>query len=326
MHDAPMTGRLLAVCGWLAWQVGRPFGHTPLRRRRWPAMVLAAMLVVLSAVPIVLPMLEPQPQDVTVQEVMDGAVTEPDRWIRLRGRLVELQQRPAPGSGRYGLLVDQENTLRAIVVRSRARLPDDPDTMLTGHVVEDAVTVDEETLPIEATVFGTPPQIVGDRLVELDETATPVRVVPWPVSIAPALLAVVLIAGARAGYPIFRPTTEVDVLSAPLGPGERVPAAYGGRVGDNLRDLADPGGALLLVRRAEAGNVLNVQPLSDDGRPAPAPVTVGGGWSTGRLGYVHTVSETVPALRIRSELVDATFLFARVGERDRAATLVSVER
>ncbi len=55
-------------------------------------------------------------------------------------------------------------------------------------------------------------------------------------------------------------------------------------------------------------------------------MTIGGSWTTGRLGYVYTVSETVPALVLRSELVDATFLFARTAERDRVAALVTIER
>ena len=41
---------------------------------------------------------------------------------------------------------------------------------------------------------------------------------------------------------------------------------------------------------------------------------------------MHALNETVPALAIRSELVDAIFLFARTAERDRVAALVTVER
>ena len=152
------------------------------------------------------------------------------------------------------------------------------------------------------------------------------RVIHWPLSILPILLAAVLLVGARAGYPVFRPTTEVDVLTAPLGPGERVPAAYGGRVGSNVHDLADPGAALLLVRRGANGNFLTAQPLADGGSVAPPPVTIGGSWTSGRVGYVHTVTETVPALVVRSELVDATFLFARTTERDRVGALIAVDR
>ncbi len=102
-----------------------------------------------------------------------------------------------------------------------------------------------------------------------DPVATAVRMVWWPLAIPPALLAALLLVGARSGYPLFRPTTEVDVLAGPLGPGERLPAAYGGRIGSTRRDLADPGGALLIVRRGPKGNLLTAQPLADDGGVAP---------------------------------------------------------
>jgi hypothetical protein len=82
---------------------------------------------------------------------------------------------------------------------------------------------------------------------------------------------------------------------------------------------------LLIVRQGPKGNLLTAQPLTDDGGVAPAPVTIGGSWTAGRLGYVYTVSETVPALVLRSELVDTTFLFARTAERDRVAALVTVD-
>jgi hypothetical protein len=197
-------------------------------------------------------------------------------------------------------------------------------TVVTGHLEPATVAVEEE-LPIEATVAGTPPRVVPDNLLLPDPVPHPERSIAWPLAIPPALLAVLLLIGARSGYPVFRPTVEVDVLSAPLGPGERVPAAYGGRIGPNHAELADPGGALLMVRRGPRGNLLTAQPLPDVG-PAPAPVTIGGGWTSGRVGYVYTVTESVPALEVRSELADATFLFARVAERDRVASLVSIER
>ncbi|HEX2883938.1 MAG TPA: hypothetical protein VHQ42_05135 [Candidatus Limnocylindria bacterium] len=233
-----MMGRFLALCGWLAWQVGRPFRVGPLRRLgSAPVVAVAAILAVLAAAPLVLPFLDPQPEDALVQQIFDGRVADPEGWVRLHG-----------------------------------------------------------------------------------------RVVPWWLSLVPAILAVMLAIGARVGYPLFRPSVEVDVLSAPLTVGERIPAAYGGRVGPNVRDLADPGGALFVMRRAPTGDVLTAQPLPDDGGVAPQPVTVGGSWTSGRIGYVFTVTETVPALRLRTELVDATFLFARTTERDRVASMVTVER
>lgn len=315
-------GRLLAICGWLAWQVRRPL------RQLGTALpiAVAVLLVIVAALPIVIPQLDPQPQDATVQEVVDGAVTEPAGWIRLQAHvIVPLSEAPTDERGRYGLLVDETDELRAIVLRSEQPITADESTAITGHLAEATVVV-EEDLPIEATVAGTPPTIVPDRLLELDPTPKPVRVVLWPLSIPPLLLAAMLVVGSRVGYPVFRPTSEIDVLTGPLGPGERLPAAYGGRIGPNIRALADPGGALLLVRRGPKGNLLTAQPLADDGGVAPAPVTIGGSWTSGRIGYVYTLSETVAALLIRSELVDATFLFARRAERDRVAALITVER
>jgi hypothetical protein len=319
-----MVGRMLAICGWLAWQLQRPFrGFGARWLGRAIVVGLALVLVVAAAAPIVVPLLDPQPEDAGVQDVFDGAIAEPDGWIRLRGRIVPLSEAPADRPGPFALLVDAGEPLRAIVLETTARASEL--AVVTGRLVAATVMV-TENLPIEATVAGTPPRIVPDQLLVADPEPTPERQVWWPLAIIPALLAVVLLVGVRSGYPVFRPTREVDVLSAPLGPGERLPAAYGGRIGPNRCELTDPGGALLLVRRGPQGALLTAQPLVEDGRLAPAPVTIGGGWTSGRLGYVYTASETVPALIVRSELVDATFLFARVAERDRVAGLVTIER
>lgn len=288
-------------------------------------MVVGVLLIGAAAAPLVIPQLDPQPQDATVQEIIDSQVVEPSGWVRLEGRVVPLEDSPTGERGIFALLVDGTDTLRSIVVRAGEPIDAAGSAVVTGHLATVPVVVDEE-LPIEATVAGTPPQIVADQLIELDTTPKPERVVLWPISILPALLAAALLIGARVGYPIFRAATEIDVLSGPLGPGERLPAAYGGKIGPNERELADPGGVLLLVRRGTSGNLLTAQPLADDGGVAPAPITIGGSWTGGRLGYVYTASETVPALVIRSELVDATFLFARTAERDRVAALISVDR
>jgi hypothetical protein len=321
-------GRSLAICGWLAWQTRRLFRGGARRERAGSviALALAGLLLTLAALPIVLPQLDAQPEDVTVQQIFDGTTTHPDGWVRLRGRLTPLTEPVTDKPGSYALLIDAVNPLRAVVVRGAEQLDAAASAAPTG-ILTSLVVLVEEDLPIEATVAGTPPRIVVDRIVALDPSPKPVRSVLWPISIPPALLAVMLLIGTRTGYPVFQPTSEVDVLAGPLAPGERVPSAYGGRIGANERALTDPGGALLLVRRGPRGSLLTAQPLADeDGRPAPAPVTIGGSWTSGRIGSVHTVRETVPALQVRSEQVDATFLFARTAERDRVAALVAVSR
>ncbi len=323
VHHAPVFGRLMAICGWLAWQVRGPFRRSTGLSRAAP-FALAFILVALAAAPIVVPMLDPQPQESTVQDVIDNLVTEATGWVRLRGEVVPLPASPTDEPGEYALLVDEADTLQAIVLTADDRLAADESTIVTGHIVP-AIAIVEE-VPFEATVFGAPPEVVVDRIVELDGFAKPERATWWPLSILPLVFAVLLIIGASVGYPIFRPTTEVDVLSTPLGPGERLPAAWGGRLGSIERDLGDPGAALLVVRPGPKGNVLTAQPLSDDDGPAPQPVSIGGGWTSGRVGNVYTATESVPALIVRAENVDATFLFARTGERDRVAALIAVER
>jgi hypothetical protein len=320
-----MFGRFLAICGWLAMKVGGPFTGPLSALRPWAPFVVAGLLLVLAAAPIVAPLFQAQPQDVTIQQILEGGVSEPSRWVRMQGRVVPLTESPADEPGSYGLFVDAADTLQAIVVRSGEQIARAPSTAITGHLAGAIVAV-EEDLPLEATVFGAPPTIVPNLVVQLDDAALPERVVLWPLSILPLLLAVVLVVGAAVGYPVFRPTSEVDVVSSPLAPGERVPAAFAGRLGPMVRELADPGAALIVVRPGPSGNVLTAQPLSDDERPAPPPVPIGGGWSRGRIGWVYTVSEAVPALRLRAESIDATLLFAKTGERDRVAGLIAVDR
>jgi len=318
-------GRMLAICGWVAWHTRRPFDGTWLRSAgALLAPGLAVVFLVLAAVPLVVPLLDPQPEDVSVQQVFDAMTAHPDGWARLTGRITPLVESPTGQDGSFGLLIDAVNPLRAIVVEG-PDLEALPSTVVTGRLSARGALV-EEVLPMEATVAGTPPRVVPDRVVTLDATPTPPRSVLWPLALPPLLLAAILAIGARLGYPIFRPTSEIDVLANPLAPGERVPSAYGGRIGPNHADLADPAGALLLIRRGPRGNLLTAQPLGDGSSPAPAPVTIGGSWTSGRIGSVHTVRETVAALEVRSELVDATFLFARTAERDRVAALIAVER
>jgi hypothetical protein len=320
-----MFGRFLAICGWLAMKVRRPFTGPLAALRPWAPIVVAGLLLLLAVAPIVAPLFQAQPEDVTVEQILDGAVTEPSGWVRLQGRVVPLTESPVDEPGRYGLFVDAADTLQAIVVRSGQQIARAPSTSISGHLAGAIVAV-EEDLPLEATVFGAPPAIAPNLLVQLDDAAMPARVVLWPLSILPVVLAVILVIGAVVGYPVFRRTSEVDVVSSPLAPGERVPAAFAGRLGPEVRELADPGALLIVVRPGPNGNVLTAQPLSDDERPAPPPVRIGGGWARGRIGWVYTVSEAVPALRLRSDLIDATLLFAKTGERDRVAGLIAVDR
>ncbi|MEO5985671.1 MAG: hypothetical protein ABIW50_02315, partial [Candidatus Limnocylindria bacterium] len=212
-------GRAMALVGWMAWVLRRPFD-----RRGWSSVgnfvapALAAMLLVAAAAPIVIPLLDPQPEDVSVQQVFDGAVVNPDGWVRLRGRITPLGESPTGEPGTFGLLIDAERRLRAVVVQTTATLEAIALTTVTGTLVERSAVVSVE-LPIEATEAGTPPRVVSDRIVLLDKSPKPVRAILWPLAIVPALVALSLLLGSRVGYPIFRPSMEIDVLARPLAAG-----------------------------------------------------------------------------------------------------------
>src|SRR5688572_33257986 len=88
VHDAPVTGRLQAACGWLAWQVGRPFRRGGSRGFARNAVIgVAVLLGVLAVVPLVAPLFAAQPTDAEVDQIITGEVTEPGTWVRLRGRI-----------------------------------------------------------------------------------------------------------------------------------------------------------------------------------------------------------------------------------------------
>lgn len=321
-----MLVRIAAACGWLVWKLEGVLGaiRVPAGWRRRVVAGIAVALAIGGAVPLAVAAIDPQPQDVTVEDIGSGLVELPERWVRLYGRLVPLRETPTGLRGDWGLLVDATDPLLAIVVRGTERVEARAEAMVTGRLALSSVTVNEE-LPIEATVAGTPPIVLADQTLELDPIPRPVRSVLWPAIPVPWLLAAVLGIGLLVGYPIFRRSREIDVLARPMAPGERVPAAIAGRLRDRSYPLAEPAEALVLCRRGPRGGILTAQILEADG-PAPPPVQIGGGWTSGRVGHVYTAGETLPALSIRADGVDAIIMFARVAERDRAAALVTVER
>ena len=115
-------GRFLAVCGWLAWQIGRALRRLPLPASvsvKRAASAIGFVLVGLAIVPLIVPLFDAQPQDVTVQQIMDGTATEPGTWVRVRGTAValdDLDEPPTDAPGSYGILADRFNPLRSIVV------------------------------------------------------------------------------------------------------------------------------------------------------------------------------------------------------------------
>ena len=227
------------------------------------APILAVLLVVLAAVPLVLPLFAAQPDDVAVQQIFDGEVVEPGRWVRLSGRVFPLADSPTGEDGSTLCWSMRRTRCARSWCETAAEL--EPQESATRHRSPPGArrqrrggAADRGHRGRHATADRSRPRPRARR----HAAGTAVRA--WPLSILPALLAALLLVGVRVGLPDLPPAV-VDVLAGPLGPGERLPAAYGGRVGPNERDLADPGAALLLVRRGPRGNLLTAQPLSDGG-------------------------------------------------------------
>ena len=175
------------------------------------------------------------------------------------------------------------------------------------------------------TVAGTPPRVVPTLVVDLDPAPKPRREVAWFVVLPLALVAAVGGAGLRIGYPVFRPSRQIDVISRPLGSGDRVPVAVIGRAGERWIPADQPAEGLVVPGRGPRGGILSLQLLSADGR-YPPPIPLWSSWTGGRTGYLYTIEEQLPALALRTDRVDLTLIFARSSERDRVAAQIAVDR
>lgn len=321
--DGPMPTRVLLIFGFLASIVERGLGVVPGRilrgRRTW---IVVGLLVAASTIPIFASFGGSHPQDVNVSEILAGKVSRPDGWVRVPGTIEPLPDIPSELEGTFYLLHDAKDPSLSMVLRADSRLERFPDVP-TGHLEIAAVQVPGYASATDPAAGGQQ-RVIPDRLLALDTTLAPRASIAWPLVLLPLLLAAILFVGNRFGYPLYEETREVDVLARPLAPGERLPVVVAGRVGEHRVPLHDPAEGLLLVSAGARGPELAVQLLLGAGRhSAPVPV---GDWTTGTVGYVHTLREHVAALALQAEQIDAILMFASIAERDRAAGRVSIRR
>jgi hypothetical protein len=315
--------RLSVACGWFVHLLRRAFGWLRVIPPTAAIIALAVILVALSAAPIVIAAREPQPQEVTVADVLADDVSDPDAWIRLHGTVEDIVVQSTL-EGTYALLHDREDPALAILLRSDAPIDRDLATV-TGRLVPFAVALPEYEPVTEPGQAPGAQRVVGDRLVELDAAPYPERSIAWGLVALPLVLTGLLGVGLRTGYPVFRVAREVDVLAQPMAPGERVPVIVSGRLAEHRIPFDEPSEALLLVARNPQGGILTVQLLPPGGGYV-APVSIGPGWTRGTVGYVYTVREEVPALMLQAEGSDVILMFGSISERNKAAASVAVER
>jgi hypothetical protein len=318
-----MATRALLICGFLASLVERGLGFMPDRilpgRRTW---IVVGLLIAAATIPIFGSFGGSHPQDVSVAEILAGKATRPDGWVRVPGTLEALPGLPSEIEGTFYLLHDAKDPSLSILLRSATRLQRLP-SVPTGHLEVTAVKIPGYESATDPAAGGRP-RVIPGQILALDATPAQQASIAWPLVLLPLLLAGILFLGNRFGYPLYEETREVDVLATPLAPGGRLPVVVAGRVGEHRVPLHDPVEGLLLVSAGARGPELAVQLLLGAGRyVAPVPV---GDWTSGTVGYVHTLREHIAAIALRAEQIDAIVMFASIAERDRAAGRVSIRR
>jgi len=318
-----MPTRVLLIFGYVASLVERVLRPIPggwLRgHRTW---IVVGLLIAAAFIPIFASFGGSHPQELNVSEILAGKVSRPDGWVRVPGTIEPLPGIEAQVEGSYYLLHDAKDTSLAMVMRADSRLQHFPEVP-TGHLEVTAVQVPGYVSATDPRAGGNR-RVIPGQVLALDATPAPQASIAWPLVLLPLLVAGILFAGNRFGYPLYEETREVDVLAKPLAPGERLPVVVAGRVGEHRVPLDDPVEGLLLVSAGARGPELAIQLLLGPGKYV-APVVVGD-WTAGTVGYVHTLREHVPAMAMQAEQIDATLMFATVPERDRAAGRVSIRR
>ncbi len=317
-----MPTRVLLIFGFVASLVERvlrpiPGGWLP-GRRTW---IVVGLLIAAAFIPIFASFGGMHPQELNVSEILAGKVSRSDGWVRVPGTIEPLPDIESQLEGSFYLLHDAKDPSLAMVMRADSRLQHLPNVP-TGHLEVAAVQVPGYVSATDPA--GGKRRVIPGQVLALDATPAPQASIAWPLALLPLLLAGILFAGNRFGYPLYEETREIDVLAKPLAPGERLPVVVAGRVGEHHVPLDDPSEGLLLVSAGARGPELAIQLLLGAGKYV-APVVVGD-WTTGTVGYVHTLREHVPAIAMQAEQIDATLMFATVAERDRAAGRVSIRR
>jgi hypothetical protein len=269
--------------------------HASLRRRaRWAPVALVTGLVVLTLIPPLIVGSTRQPVAVSFVDLQAKQIPETTTWIRVEGDL-----REAPGHEAYTYtLHDTENDALAVTVVSAGPLPTGP-TQVTG-VISGA--------PIEGTVAS----------IQADVPTEPARHDPWLLFSIPALLAIPVVVGARAGYPVVRlePRRRDGVRSMPFGPGEPVSARWSGWIGNERVGFNEMRPCSVAVEGDR-----DVSRVSVTDAQAVRSVAVRRDSQKRRIRLCRTDGCEV-AVEVHAPAADLVFVFADAGLRDRFVATV----
>jgi hypothetical protein len=194
------------------WLVATGYAHWRITRRGRSDWIAGALLVLAFAaivVPVIVVAVTPQPEEATFEQLQQNLVTS--TWVRVQGDLQPAEPWP-DGTLRYSMR-EPGNEALILTVVSPNPLPTGP-TEITGRI------------------SGGPPVERSFGVILADERYEPPRRDPWALLAIPAILAVGLVIGGRAGYPVLRPDRAATAGVRPLVEGQRVAASWSGRIGD----------------------------------------------------------------------------------------------
>lgn len=263
-------------------------GRSPVRAR-----VLIVMLLLLSLVTTVAISLISIPSEKSFDDLRERRYRDLE-WLRLEGDLRE----GGRDDGRHVyVLHDPANPTVAVTVYAPGPLPTGA-TQVTGQQRNDA------------RLEGTFDTFYADAVTE------PARHDPWPLIALPALFALFLIVGGRAGYPVVRREdrpTRAEAGTRPLATDEKVAARWSGWLQGEIQPLDKPRDSTLAVGRdAEVSTLTVVDALGARSlvvrRASPRPV-----------GRVCRVRGCTPHLEIHAPGGDVLFEFGSVEDRNRIA-------
>jgi hypothetical protein len=231
------------------WLVAAGYAHWRITRRGrsgWIAGALLALAFAAIVVPVVIVAVTPQPEEATFEQLQLNLVMS--SWVRVQGELRPAEPWP-DGTLRYSMR-EPGNEALILTVVSPHPLATGP-TEITGRISGGS--------PVERS-FG---------VVLADERYEPPRNDPWVLLAIPAFLAVGLVVGGRAGYPVLRADRAAAAGARPLVEGQRVAASWSGRIGDldvpfgrarpcRLSVVADPGVCEVTIADAQGTRTVNV--------------------------------------------------------------------
>ncbi|HET7521093.1 MAG TPA: hypothetical protein VFK61_06105 [Candidatus Limnocylindria bacterium] len=278
--------RLLAAVAWLPHQLRRLAGG-----RGMAVILIAIGLAVLSAIPTLVIATTPYPWTVTLEELEQGRFEGMPTWVRVNGELRPIEDGPPTRMNLYDPAAEE----RFLTVEFEGPMQPGA-TEVTGRIYTDVR-----------------PEFGGIAGLHADVGPVPEEDQPWPLILAPLLVALLLLVGVRLGYPVLRP--DRAERSAPGGsgmPDGGVPVRWYGHLGG--REVAADDAAAAQVMLASTGELWQLQ-FRDAARATEAGVRRGS--QALRSVRACTPSGCVPALQLLASNAQVVLLFDDREARDR---------